>query len=302
MTIQPRAYTDADLPRLQTVLAAWIHKAGDCGYYHPGNIAHRIYEGFTGSRSRHELVQLWVEGTEIVGFAYNFVFDAGFFVFTCPRYRGSTAERTMLRAAYETTRRYIKATRQADQNVITDVYNCDQLRIDLLTELGFAQYRTWDFITERSLATPIPKPLLPQGFTIRAATFDDFAQLATIRNNTFGGDWTPAVYRTQVMQSPGYQPENELVVVAPDGRFAAFTVIRFDALNKVGLFEPVGTHSAFRRLGLARALLTHGLREMQRRGMERASVEHTAENVPARDLYRSLGFVKKYETLGFQRG
>lgn len=300
--IQPRAYTDADLPRLQVALATWIQEAGECGYYHPGNIAHRIYEGYTGSRPRQELVQLWLEGADLIGFAYNFVFDAGFLLFTSPRYRGSGVEKAMLQQAYETTRRYVKATRREDQSVITDVYDCDQTRIDLLTDLGFEQYRTWDWITERSLNAPIAEPRLPEGFTIRGATLDDFAQLAVIRNNTFGGDWTPALYRTQVMQSPGYQPENELVVLAPDGRFAAFTVIRLDPLNKVGLFEPVGTHSDFRRLGLARALMTRGLREMQRQGMERAIVEHTAENLPARELYLSLGFVKKYETLGFQRG
>jgi ribosomal protein S18 acetylase RimI-like enzyme len=301
MSIHMKSYSDSDLPRLEVALAGWIQAVGDCGYYHPGNIAHRIYEGYTGSRAPQELVQLWLEGSELVGFAYNFVFDAGFLVFTCPRYRGSAVEQEMLQRACETTRRYVKATRRDDQTVITDVYDCDQTRIDLLTDLGFAPYRTWDWITERRLRAPIADPVLPEGFTIRGATPDDFAQLATIRNNTFDGDWTPAIYRTQVMQSAGYQPENELVIVAPDGRFAAFTVIRLDPLNKVGLFEPVGTHSNFRRLGLARALLLHGLREMQRHGMERASAAHAADNVAARDLYRALGFVKRYETLGFQQ-
>ena len=51
------------------------------------------------------------------------------------------------------------------------------------------------------------------------------------------------------MESPGYEPERELVIQAPDGTFVAFTVIRYDPLNSTGLFEPVGTHKDYRRRG-----------------------------------------------------
>jgi mycothiol synthase len=36
-------------------------------------------------------------------------------------------------------------------------------------------------------------------------------------------------------------------------------------------------------------------------GMETARVEHDAENAAASALYRGLGFIKKYETLGYRR-
>ncbi|MCB0104567.1 MAG: GNAT family N-acetyltransferase [Caldilineaceae bacterium] len=299
------SYRDDDLPRLQDTLAEWIQRAGACGYYHPGNIAHRIYEGFSGRIPRHDLVHLWEEADEIIGFTYSFVFDAAFFAFVAPHHRGSAVELELLRTAMSTTERYMAETNQDEQTefppLITDVYNCDQIRIDLLTQLGFEHYRTWDWITERSLAEPVPEPVLPAGFTVRTATPDDADGLAAIRNNAFGGSWTGAVYHNQVMCSPGYDPAHELIVVAPDGRIAAFTVIRFDDLNKVGLFEPVGTHSEFRRLGLARAMMLYALQAMQHRGLKRAMVEHTADNAPARELYRSLGFHKRFETWGFQR-
>jgi ribosomal protein S18 acetylase RimI-like enzyme len=295
-----RSYTDNDLPHLQQTLAGWIAEAGDCGYYHPGNITHRIYEGFGDGTVCQDLVHLWEEDGAIIGLTYSFVFEAGFFAFVAPRYRGTAVELELLQHAMTTTQRMMVKTKQETQTVITDVYDCDQIRIDLLTQLGFAHYRTWDWITFRPLGDPIPGPLLPTGFTIRSATLADAEQLAAIRNNTFGGTWTGEVYREQVMHSPGYQPEREILAVAPDGRVAAFTVIHFDERNKVGLFEPVGTHSDFRRLGLARAVMLQGLRIMQRHGMTVASVEHTAENAAARELYRRLGFVKKYETLGFE--
>ncbi|MEZ4869601.1 MAG: GNAT family N-acetyltransferase [Caldilineaceae bacterium] len=300
MAIRVRAYQDDDLPRLQRALARWIHVAGDCGYYHVGNIAHRIYEGFGGSHAAAELVQVWEDDAEIIGFAYNFVFEAAFFVFCAPAYRGSPVELEMLRSAYTTTLDLMQETKQPETTVITDVFACDQLRIDLLIQLGFTHYRLWDYITERSLAGPLPSARLPVGFTMRTATLDDAVQLAALRNNAFGANWTGKAYREQVMQSPGYNPAREIVVVAPDGRLAAFTIIWLDRRNKVGLFEPVGTHSDFRRLGLARAMMCHALRQMQELGMERATVEHLAENEAARELYHSLGFRKKYETLGYR--
>lgn len=301
MTIHMKPYQDNDLLRLQATLARWIQAVGDCGYYHPGNITHRIYEGFSGSKPRNELVHLWEEADELIGFTYSFVFDVAFFAFVAPKYRGSAVELELLRSTIATTERFIAETERDDQAVITDVYDCDQVRIDLLTQLGFQHYRTWDWITKRSLADPIPAPTLPDGFTIRSVTAADADQLAAIRNSSFGGNWTGEGYQRQVMQCPDYHPQRELVTVAPNGQVAAFTVIRFDEVNKVGLFEPVGTHSDFRRLGLARAVMLQGLREMQRHGMTTASVEHTAENGPALALYQSLGFVKKYETLGFER-
>ena len=301
MPITTRSYTDADLPHLQSALARWIQQAGDCGYYHVGNIAHRIYEGFSGAQPVNQLVHIWEEEAEIIGFTYSFVFGAAFFAFTCPRYRGTQVERAMLRAASATTLHFIQQNQRADAAVITDVYNCDHRRIALLTQLGFVHDRMWDYITEQSLARPLPAPAGPDGFRIRSATPADYVQLALIRNNAFNSAWTPAAYRDHVMRRPHYRPENEIVAVAPDGRLAAFTVIRLDPINKVGQFEPVGTHSDFRRLGLARAMMLHGLAQMQQQGMTRATVEHLAENVPARELYRSLGFQKKYETLGFKQ-
>src|SRR5204863_606089 len=93
----------------------------------------------------------------------------------------------------------------------------------------------------------------------------------------------------------------ELVVVTTGGRVAAFTVTWVDEVNKVGHFEPVGTHRDFRGRGLARAMMLHGLERMRSLGMEAATVEYDASNVPARNLYAGIGFVKRFETFGFRR-
>ena len=63
----------------------------------------------------------------------------------------------------------------------------------------------------------IPEPELPEGFIIRAATgVEEADKLAAVHNGGFGTGWDADAYR-KVMESPGYDPARELVVVAPDG-------------------------------------------------------------------------------------
>ncbi|MDQ7024939.1 MAG: GNAT family N-acetyltransferase [Anaerolineae bacterium] len=103
------------------------------------------------------------------------------------------------------------------------------------------------------------------------------------------------------MQKPGYCVEREIVVVAPDGQFAAFTETWLDDVNKVGLFEPVGTHKDFQRRGLGRAMMLHTLHEMKSLGMKTAIVGHEINNPASTGLYNSLGFRTKYEITDYKK-
>ena len=91
-------------------------------------------------------------------------------------------------------------------------------------------------------------------------------------------------------QAPGYIPELDLVVGGPDGRFAAFCLCWIDPVNRIGEFEPVGTHPDFRRQGLAKAVLFAGLQRMKAFGAEQAFVLCRGDNQAAATLYQSLGF------------
>jgi ribosomal protein S18 acetylase RimI-like enzyme len=92
------------------------------------------------------------------------------------------------------------------------------------------------------------------------------------------------------MQSPVYDPELDVVAVAPDGRIGAFCIVWPDPVNKVGLFEPVGTHPDFQRRGLGKAVMSEALRRLRERGMTEACVCTNANHTPAVRLYESVGF------------
>lgn len=297
MGIARRAYVDADLPRLQAVLADWRRSAGLCGYCHVGDLAHRLYADQGALWPVEVLAQVWEDASGPVGIVIPFRFGTVFDVFTSPALRGTEAEHAMLRSAYEITREHMSAPAA----VVTDVFDRDEQRARLLGELGFRQHRKWDVVTEASLDTVPPAPELPEGFTVRCATWVDGAQLAAIRNACFGATWTERHYRQRVMDRPGYDPAREILAVAPDGRIAAFARTWLDAVNAVGHFEPVGTHPSFRRKGLARAVMLHGMRDMRASGMTRATVQHDADNQAAEGLYSGLGFEARHVTFGFRR-
>ncbi len=153
-------------------------------------------------------------------------------------------------------------------------------------------------MAQRSLAS-IPEIQLPDGFTVRPVAGEHEAQLvADVHNRAFSPKWTQADY-LKVMRTPGFDPQRELVVVAPDGRFAAFTVLWFDPISRTGYFEPVGCHRDFTRRGLTRALLLEGMARMKEAGMETAFVGYERSNEAAFKLYGSAGFETRFETVDY---
>jgi mycothiol synthase len=100
------------------------------------------------------------------------------------------------------------------------------------------------------------------------------------------------------MKMPHYDPQLDLMVIAPDGTPAAGCICWVDPVNCVGLFEPVGTRPQFRRQGLATALMLGGLQRLRDRGMQAALVtgdhpgteEKNTEFTSSRFVYEAVGF------------
>ncbi|MEV0644137.1 GNAT family N-acetyltransferase [Phytomonospora sp. NPDC050363] len=300
MSLTRRPYADSDLPRVLDTMSHWIAAAGRIGYDHIGEIPHRVYENLRGRRPVGETVHLWEDTEGLAGLAIMTRFGNSFDVFTAPRHRGGDAELEMIDFAAAGTAR-LHAPDPADPHILTDVFAADTDRRRLLSGAGFTEFRIWDDVRERALDEPFAGPPVAEGFTVRSARFDDAAGLAAARNASFDDDWTGEAYREQFMDKPGYDPRREILAVAHDGRVAAFTVYWTDPRNSIGHFEPVGTHADFQRLGLARAVMLHAMRLMTDQGIATVTVNHNAENVPARRLYESLGFHRAHQTLGYRR-
>jgi predicted N-acetyltransferase YhbS len=83
-----------------------------------------------------------------------------------------------------------------------------------------------------------------------------------------------------------YRRDLDLVAVAPDGAIASFCTIWFDDVTRSAYFEPVATVPAHQRRGLGRAVMTEGLRRLQRMGATLALVGGYSPE--ANGLYRSV--------------
>jgi ribosomal protein S18 acetylase RimI-like enzyme len=92
------------------------------------------------------------------------------------------------------------------------------------------------------------------------------------------------------MQSRVYDPDLDVVAVAPSGRIGSFCIVWPDPVTKIGLFEPVGTHPDFQRRGLGKAVMLEALRRLKARGMTDARVCTLADNIPGVKLYEAAGF------------
>lgn len=140
----------------------------------------------------------------------------------------------------------------------------------------------------------LPTIKLPDGFTVQGVgNLADGQLRAHVTHGAFrpNDDWERyAAKYAQFIGSAVYNGERDLFVRAPDGRGASACTIWFDAVNKVGLFEPVATHPDFQGKGLGKAVMAEGLRRMKAAGMQQAILGFDPTNVAARALYTAMGF------------
>ncbi len=80
------------------------------------------------------------------------------------------------------------------------------------------------------------------------------------------------VFTKGIQTAPLYRRDLDLVAIAPDGSIASFCTIWFDDVTRSAYFEPVATVPAHQRKGLSRALLTEGLKRLQKMGALHACV------------------------------
>lgn len=87
-----------------------------------------------------------------------------------------------------------------------------------------------------------------------------------------------------------YRRDFDLIAVADDGSIASFCTIWYDDVTRTGAFEPVATVPAHQRHGLARAVMTEGIRRLLTLGAVHATVGSYSDEASA--LYAAMGFTQ----------
>lgn len=171
----------------------------------------------------------------------------------------------------------------------------DKRRQEMLTRRGYRKSDWHEQQWRRLLDTPITDVPVAPGYTIRSLGgglellercyasglgFHDGDIKTAVENRD-----DPTWYRN-IQNAPLYRRDLDLVVIAPDGAITAFCTIWFDDVTRSAYFEPVATVPAHQRRGLGKAVLTEGLRRLQRLGATTAFVGGLTQAANA--LYRSV--------------
>ena len=289
-----------DLYRAQAALMQWTSAAGDCNYLHKGDVGHQLFNTCYGY-DKSEVFRYWLDASgALVAFVLLGPHWEFFNLQVAPSLRGSAEHVALFEFCERETLRLAKLFNCGLKDLYVDAFDCDPDYIAFVEARGFQREKHGITLTRHDL-TDLPQTELPPGFRFHEVTAADIDQLMDLHNHTFADKWNVASYGA-VFNAP--HMEYEWVVVAPDGRFAAFVNLWIDAVNRSLLFEPVGTHSHFRRRGLGKALMLYAMRRMQaEQGIECAFVGHEpADKNPASGaLYAAVGFKKLHDIYDYKK-
>lgn len=185
------------------------------------------------------------------------------------------------------------------------VFEYDVLRQRTLRDRGYEK------MGDGGMLRHMPMPALPQAAvnlpapyrmrTVNPCDEGDCRQIADLLNAAFHRTFhSAAEFQSFAQLAPCYVQALDLVAVAPDGTFAAYAAMPCDQANRLGIFEPVCTHPAHLRQGLASGLMQAVLHRAQLMDILEVTVE-TGDMIPANGLYDSLGFTEAYKAFAWRK-
>lgn len=197
------------------------------------------------------------------------------------------------------------AEHEVEGGLVTSASSADGSALETLRRRGYAEMERepWFALLVRDLDV-LEEPPVPDGFALRTVGPEDVESRVDAHRSAFEPSRVTVESYGNVIAAWPYRPELDCIAVAPDGRVASYVLAWYDDANRVGLFEPVGTHQDFRRLGLARAVSLDALRRLREAGAELAVVAcrgDDAHPVPRR-LYESVGFRQHARSVVFRYG
>jgi len=174
----------------------------------------------------------------------------------------------------------------------------DAEHLALLARYGYTLDDDYIYVMmSRPLAGPLPRPDLPPGFAIRPlAGVGEVDAYVTAHRRAFGSAYMTALWRAATLRMPGYEPELDLVAVAPNGQLAGFCVGWAAPERCVAQIELLGVDPAFQGRGLGSALLLEMLARFKDYGAEHAQVETDSGRTPARRAYEAVGLLPTYQS------
>ena len=147
------------------------------------------------------------------------------------------------------------------------------------------------------------EPVLEDGYKIvdMASHYDPIG-LAKLKTNAFHNENTVSelylLANEYVRESPIYKPEFDLSIVNAQGEYVAGCEAFIDYDNQVAEIERVCTHSAYRRRGLAKAVIQACFHRLRTHGIPTAFITGMSEE--AINLYGRLEYAKEIHRINYE--
>ena len=191
--------------------------------------------------------------------------------------------------------REIAAGQDAPLTLFAIVYSGQPTAVELLAKAGFnlqlPNLEGHNLYLSRPLQGEIPIPALPPGDTFSPLTSED--DLEAYQALSSFAKVNPFFLKEQ-LASPDYR---HLVIQDRSGAYAAYCECSVCPLEwqpgkpRLGWIDYMETRSDMQRMGLGRAVLMAGLRQLQDWSAETAMLVTISTNAPAVNLYQKTGFL-----------
>jgi GNAT superfamily N-acetyltransferase len=242
--------------------------------------------------------QLWFDYfDELVGFAISENGDNMFYVFVKDAYAYLHEEIVLW---------VMEHWEKRDGALCTEVTEKQTAQMQTLEKQGFISKGVAEITRMYKLTEILTfQPVLEDGYElVDMATHYDPVGIAKLKANAFRNQDSVSeidlLTNDYVRESPIYKPEFDLSIINPQGEYIAGCEAFIDYDNQVAEIERVCTHSAYRRKGLANAVIQACFDRLKNHGIPMAFI--TGMSKEAINLYGKLDFAKEINRVHFELG
>jgi mycothiol synthase len=287
MHISTRPYdAHVDFPHVREFFIAMGADAQHNGIWHLGNLVIGLY---FEPPAIHD-IQLWHEPSGIlIGLGWYDIASGWLGMQLHPQWRKIPQLKHHILTWGEAQARRHRVSTPVEQLQVVALAQ-DAAYITWLEAHGFVREPFTLLRMRQTLAYPLTAADLPPGWAMQIERADQVVSRAVVYRDVWGQHEVQLADYQRMRDALDYRAELDLVVVAPDGSYAAFCLCWFDPANHTGLIEPMGTVPRFRRSRCGRAVLTEGLRRLRALGAREVFVTVDAGAEGARQLYETSGF------------
>lgn len=272
---------DRDLPALLVLIAAARTSAHPRAFLHPGGLQWLLRLLTTGALS----VRQWSGDDALAGFLVN---HAGYVI-------AQSADPSLDKHLWLLDQAEGDLRRTGEATIETSVWDGDDALRGALWSRGYVASGT--FGHELVFDGPqLPTPALPDGFSMRwlePGLDDAYVALHRAAWSTRAPSTYVRSMHDAVTAMPDFDRTLVPIVAAPDGTLAASCISWFDPRTRSAEVEPLGTHPAFRRRGLGRAIVDEVVKRNFEKGAKSVLVWGVSANPVAVHLYESSGFTSR---------